>query len=47
VLTDVYKYDKSLVIRVLEQILVTAKLENVVSKAINDYKIGNAEFRII
>jgi len=48
VLTGAYKYDKDLVIEVMEQILVTAELsvknENVVRKAINDYKSGNADF---
>ena len=48
VLTGAYKYDKNLVIEVMEQILVTAELlvenENVVRKAINDYKIGSADF---
>ncbi len=48
VLTGAYKYDKNLVIKVLEQILVTVELsvenENVVRKAINDYKIGSADF---
>jgi len=48
VLTGAYKYDKDLVIEVMEQILVTAELsvknENLLRKAINDYKIGNADF---
>ena len=48
VLTGAYKYDKNLVIEVMEQILVTTELlvenENVVRKAINDYKIGSADF---
>ena len=48
VLTGAYKYDKNLVIEVMEQILVTAEFlvenENVVRKAINDYKIGCADF---
>jgi len=48
VLTGAYKYDKNLVIEVMEQILVTAEFlvenENVVRKAINDYKIGSADF---
>ena len=48
VLTGAYKYDKNLVIEVMEQILVTVELlvenENVVRKAINDYKIGSADF---
>ena len=48
VLTGAYKYDKNLAIEVMEQILVTAELlvenENVVRKAINDYKIGSADF---
>lgn len=48
VLMGAYKYDKNLVIKVMEQILVTAEFEveneSVVGKAINDYKVGNADF---
>jgi len=48
VLTGAYKYDKNLVIEVMEQILVTVEFlvenENIVRKAINDYKIGSADF---
>ena len=48
VLIGAYKYDKSLVIKVMEQILVTAEFavenENVVRKAIDDYTVGNADF---
>ena len=48
VLIGAYKYDKKLVVKVLEQLIVTAEFsiesERIVGKAINDYKAGNADF---
>ena len=48
VLIGAYKYDKKLVVKVLERLVVTVEfsIENkgVVNKAINDYKVGNADF---
>ncbi len=48
VLIGAYKYDKKLVVKVLEQLITTVEFsienERVVSKAINNYKIGNADF---